>query len=117
MSNIMMTVLIFFIVYSLYLVGVVWNKKKLEHLNESPYVSFIIQKYQLDFSKINKKTFAHTICLTNSVIITITFFITDFISHYLFKFLVGFCLFIPLILLGYNRIGLYYQKKEVKKNV
>lgn len=117
MERLIVTIIVFLVIYFLYFITVLCNKKKLKEFEKSGQASFIIRKYELDIVKLEKKKFANTIALTNSLIISITFFVTDFIPNYLFKLLVGFILLIPLIILGYHWIGLYYKKKEVKKHV
>lgn len=117
MERILLSLMVFLVIYIFYFLTILKNKKKIKQIEKNGQGSFIIKKYQLDVSLLNKKSFAHSIILTNSVIITLTFFITDFISHYFIKFLVGFILIVPLILFGYHLIGIYYKKKEVKKHV
>ncbi len=115
MERIIVTIIVFLFLYLLYFFTVIRNKKKLEDIYKSGQASFIIKRYQLDVSKINKKVFAQTIALINSFIIAITFLITDFIANFILKFLIGFILLVPLILFSYHMIGIYYKKKEVKK--
>lgn len=117
MERLIVTLIVFIVIYLLYVFTVLMNQKKLKEFEKSGQGSFIIKKYDLELTKLDKKKFANMIALTNSLIISITFLITDFISNYIIKLLVGFVILIPLILLGYHFIGVYFKKKEVKKHV
>lgn len=86
----------------------------MKNFEKSGQASFIIKRYQLKISKLNKQKFARSIALVNSFIISITFLIIDFIPNYFLKLLVGFVLLVPLIILGYHFLGQHYKKKEVK---
>lgn len=114
MESFLFSLIVFIVIYLLYVITVLNNKKKLSEFEKSGQGAFIIKKYELDIAKLNKKKFANALALTNSFILALTFFITDFISNYFFKLLVGFVIFIPMIILGYYLIGIYFKKKEVK---
>lgn len=114
MERIVVTIIVFLFIYLLYAVTVIHNKNKIKIFEKSGQASFIIKKYKLTASKINMKNFARTIAITNSFIITLAFFITDFIENYFLKLFVGFVILVPTILLCYHMIGTFYKKKEGK---
>lgn len=114
MNSFVFSCIVFCFIYLLYEITVVHNSKKMSTFEKSGQASFIIKKYNLNIKKRNKKKFARMIAFTNSFILAFTFFITDLISNFILKLLVGFILLIPLILVGYSLIGKYYKKKEGK---
>ena len=114
MERIIVTFIVFFFIYLLYAITVIHNKKKIKEFEKSGQAAFIIKKYKLITSKINMKNFARIIALANSLIISFTFFITDFINNYILKLLVGFVILVPFIMLCYCLIGMFYKKKEGK---
>ena len=117
MERLIVTLVIFVLMYVLYLMTVIGNKKKMENFEKSGQAAFIIKRYCLDASKLDKKLFANLLAFTNSFILSITFFITDFLEDNILKWLTGFLILVPLIILGYHLIGIYFKKKEVKKHV
>lgn len=114
MERIIVTLIVFLFIYLLYAVTVIYNKNKIKNFEKSNQASFIIKKYKLDTSKINMKNFARILAITNSFILSLAFFITDFIENYILKLLIGFVILVPAIILCYHLIGVIYKKKEGK---
>lgn len=117
MDHIIVGIIVFVFIYLLYTITVINNKEKIKEFEKSGQASFIIKKYHLNTTKLNKKEFAHSIAIVNSFIISVTFLITDFLSNYILKLLVGFIVLVPLILIGYHFLGRFYKKKEVSTHV
>lgn len=115
MERCIMTGIVFLFIYLMYAITVIHNKTKIKNFDKSSQAAFIIKKYGLTIK--NNKNFARVIALANSAILSITFLITDFMDHYMLKFLVGFCILIPAIIGSYHIIGKVYQKKEGKNHV
>ncbi|MCI8544793.1 MAG: hypothetical protein HFH09_01015 [Bacilli bacterium] len=114
MERIIASIIVLVFIYLLYIVTVIHNKDKIKKFEKSGQAAFIIKKYKLTISKINMKNFARLIAFTNSFMIALVFFITDFIENYILKLLVGFIILLPTILLCYHLIGTFYKKKEGK---
>lgn len=114
MERIIASIIVLIFIYLLYAVTVIHNKNKIKEFEKSGQAAFIIKKYKLTISKINMKNFARLIAFTNSFMIALVFFITDFIENYILKLLVGFIILLPTILLCYHLIGIFYKKKEGK---
>lgn len=108
------TLIVFIVIYLLYLFTVLNNKEKIENFEQSGQGSFIIKKYQLNSSLLNKRKFARSIALANSFIIALTFFLTDFVQNFIVKLLIGFLILLPTIVIAYHFIGIFYKKKEGK---
>lgn len=106
----------FIIVYLVYLITVVLQKRKMEKFKKTGQIMFFIKKYNLDFNVIPVNKFANILSLANSFIMATTLTIVDFVDSFLLKMLVAFIIMIPLMLFVYSLIGKYI-KKEGKKNV
>ena len=107
----------FVIVYLVYSIFVVYRKKGFEKFKSSKQVIFFEKAYQLDFKKINLKSFAQALALTNAFIIAFTCTVIELFDNLIFKMLVGFVILVPLMLLMYKLLSIVYKKKEGKQNV
>lgn len=104
----------FIIVYLFYFVTVIMQKKKYEKFRSSNQVMFFVKKYKLNVKKLNISKFIKIISFTNSFIIALTFTIATLVDNYLLILLIGFITVIPLMLLSYHIVGLYFKKEENK---
>lgn len=107
----------FVIIYIIYLITVIFNKRKIKSFLTTNQAKFFINRYKLDIKKINVRKFANSIALANSFIISLTLIATELTKNYYLKILIGIIVLIPLILIIYHIIGVIYKKKEGNKNV
>ena len=115
MKELIVYLLTFLIVYLLYFFFVILKEKKLNSYKKSTEITFLKTKYKLDIEKIGINKLSHVCALSNVFIIANTLAIVHFIDNFLLKTVVGFIVLIPMILIVYNFIGKYYQKKYRKK--
>lgn len=101
----------FMIVYFIYLCLIILRKKKLKKYRNSTEIKYLIGRYHIDIEKANMKTLVHILALTNAFIISLTVTIVNFIPNLILKILAGFVLLILFILIIYDGIGKYFQKK------
>ena len=111
MKEIIFYIITMVILFLLYYMFVIRNKKRLEKFSNNTYVSYVIGVYKLDKEKINKKQLAMAIIMVNSFIIATTVFIIGFINNLILKFALGFIVLIPLQLFMYHIIGKIFQKR------
>ena len=114
MEFIIIFVVSFLVVYLLYVLTVITNKKNLEKFKTSNQVLLLVKKYNLKINDSNVKLVAHLIALANAFIIAFAITIVEFVSNFILKILVAFLVIVPLILILYNLIGKYMLKKESK---
>ncbi len=107
----------FLLIYVLYLITVIFNKKKIKNFYNTTQAKYFIYKYKLDTNKLNARGFANAIALSNSIMISLTLIATEITKNYYLKILVGIVTLVPLMLIIYSIIGNIYKKKEGKKNV
>ena len=107
----------FLIIFLLYAAIVIWRKKGFEKFKTSKQIIFFEKAYKIDFSKINVKSFAYSLSLTNAFIIAFTCTVIELFDNLIFKMLVGFVILLPLMLIMYKLLGNIYKKKEGKQNV
>ena len=116
MESIFIFIGTFIVVYLIYLVTVVLQKRKMEKYKKSSQIMFFVKKYNLDFNVIPVNKFANILSLANSFIMALTLTLADLVDNFLLKMLVALIIMIPLMLFIYSLIGKYI-KKEGKKNV
>lgn len=111
MEEIIFYVVSMFVLFLLYYIFVIRNKKRLQKFSKNTYVSYLVGVYKLDKDKINQKQLAMAVIMVNSFIIATTVFIIGFINNLILKFVLGFIVLIPLQLLMYHIIGKIFQKR------
>ena len=104
----------FIVVYLFYSLVLIFRKKGFEKFKTSKQLIYFKQAYKINPEKINLKSFAHSLALTNAFIIAITCTVIEIFDNLIFKLLVGFVMLVPLMLLMYKILGKVYKKKEGK---
>lgn len=112
MNDLLHSLIAFIIIYLFYVVFVINKKKKLEKLKNNVGVLYLINKYNLDLNKINLKVFAHSLALTNSFIISVTFFVISFFDNYYMKLLICIVVIVPVLYIMYMILGKMYGSKK-----
>lgn len=117
MKEVITFLIVFIIVYLLYLFLVILNKKRMNKYKDNNYVTFLVNKYNLDRDKLPIKKVANMISLANSFIISFTFAIVMMIDNIILKMFLALAIIIPLMLFMYHLIGKNLQKtyKKIKK--
>jgi len=114
MKEIIMFLLIFILVYLFYFIFVINKKKALKKLPNGKELTFLKYRYKLNYSKINIKSLAHKVALTNAFILSSTVTIISLIDNFILALLIALLVLIPLILICYHLIGTHYQKQGGK---
>lgn len=103
----------FVVIFLLYLIFVIFNRKKSNNILNTNQATIFIKLNKLDINSIDKKCFIRLLAISNSLVLSITFafifslFFDSFILNILFSFL----LLIILILVIYKIMGLFLRKK------
>ena len=99
------------LLFLLYYVFVICNKKRLQKFSKNTYVTYLVNVYKLDKEKIGIKTLALAVILINSFIIATTVFVVGFVNNLILKFILSFIVLIPLQLLMYHIVGKTFEKR------
>ncbi len=103
---------IYLVVYLFYLFFSVLKRKKFNVKKIPVELKLLIKKYRLDMSKINYRGIMNRIALVSSFDIAfVATFIFKFIESEVWSIIIGAIMIIPVILITFNFIGLYYVKK------
>lgn len=111
MQEIVFYLLTMVLIYLLYYLFVVKNKRRLKKFENNTYVNYLVGVYKLDRNKIPMKQMAKAVAMINSFIIATTILIISVISNLILKFVVGFIILIPLQILMYHIVGKVFQEK------
>ena len=103
---------IYLVIYLFYLFFSVLKRKKFNVKKIPVELKLLIKKYRLDMSKINYRGIMNRIALVSSFDIAfVATFIFKFIESEVWSIIIGAIMIIPVILITFNFIGLYYVKK------
>ena len=91
---------------------VILQKKKYEKFKNGNQVMYFVVKYNLDLNKVNMKEFTNILGLINAFIMATTFLVTFLVDNFILQLLIAFITLLPLMLLCYHMIGIFYIKKK-----
>ena len=111
MKEVIFYVITLAILFLLYYVFIIKNKRRLKKFSKNTYVNYLVGVYKLDRDKINMKDLAMAVSMVNSFIIATVAFIVGFIDNMILMLVLGFIVLIPLQLLMYHIIGKTFKKK------
>ena len=102
----------FVVVYLFYFFFQILRHKKINKNKVPVELLYLIKKYKLDIDKIKYTSVMNKIALVSAFDIAfIATFVMRFIKNVYLAIVLGGVLFIPLIMITYSFIGLYYKKK------
>ncbi len=107
----------FGILFLVYLIFVICNKKKVSKIFQLKEALILKSVFKLNFENRNKLLFAFVISIVNSLIYAISYTVLTLFKNVYIGFIVMIPTLIVLIVIFYGIIGIVYKKKEVKKNV
>ncbi len=106
----------FLIVYVLYYFTTLRGYKKNKKKRVPNEIQYLIVKYKLDMKKINKKSFCRIINIIASFDISLVVTVVAFFNNVYLELLIGLALIIPIIIITFSWIGIYYSKKGKTKD-
>lgn len=102
----------FLLVYGLYFFFQIFRHKEYDKEKVPVELVFLIKKYRLDMKKIKYQGIMNMIGLVSAFNIAFTStFVLAFIENIYIAILIGAVMLIPLILITFNFIGIFYKKK------
>ncbi len=114
MDNVYIGLGIMVVIYFLYFLIIINNKRRLnKYIKNSKETVLIRNRYKINFDKVNHKLVANLFAFTNSIIIGLTYAVVMVLNYnIILKLLIAFILFMFLIIVSYLNIGKYIKKKE-----
>ena len=112
MENFVLSLIVFVVIYLFYLIFFIIRPKKREKFKTNSYVKVLVNKYHVDINSINFTSLIHVIALSNSFIVSGSFYIMNLFSNMYVGFICAIVALIILEILMYKLIGFLYGKKE-----
>ena len=111
MNYVVLFLIVFIVVFLLYLITVIGNKRKLSKFPKSNQALILIKKYNLDINEKNVKKLAVKVALSNSFTVAAAITVTELVNNFFLKLLVAFLVMVPLIIINYHLVGKSMQKE------
>ena len=99
--------IVVFLIYYFFLIRKARRGKKVPS-----EVKFLIDHYKLDTKKFNYRRFLLSVGLVVSFDVSIVATFIPLIKGFLFQILFGFIFIIPVVVLSFYLLGIYYQRKQ-----
>ena len=115
MSNLYFSLGLLVVIYLLYVVIVIMNKKRLQKFKKSAEVQYLEYRFKIKVDDYDIKKLAHLMYFSNACMLSIIFYASTFISQIMFKFLIVLALVFALIIIVYGVIGTELKKGLFKK--
>ncbi len=103
-----MTFMLVFIIYELFIVRKAKKSKKKKKPIE---VNYLIAKYNFDLDKLNYKKLLNIISIVSAFDISLVVTIVSLLKNFYLQLLIGFVLIMLLIIVSYDVVGRIYKKK------
>lgn len=109
--------IVILILYEIFVVSKTKKRKKNNSLKKQPVeITYLINKYKLDMKKIDYNQLLQLTAITSSFDIALVVSIISLINNFYIEILVAILLIIPVIMISYHLVYLFYKKKGMIKN-
>lgn len=112
MTQVIIFIVSFLLVYLIYYFLVLRKEDKLEKFKKSTEITYLKKVYHIKVKKFDVKWLAKKVIIMNSFIISITALLATALDNMILMILLGFVVLFPAILLGYHILGKYLQQKQ-----
>lgn len=113
MNEIGSLILAFVVVYIIYLILVVFNKKARRKLKSGVESKFLKSVYKVNVEKISDKKYANIISINNSLIIAVAFYLSGLtFKNIIFQIIISFPILILCLMIVYTITGKCLKKYE-----
>lgn len=93
------------------------SKKKTDDMKLPVEINYLVFRYKLDLKKIVYARLLQVVAFVTSLDLSIVITIVSLINGTGPQLLIGFIILVPVIVISYHFIGLYYRKKGMIINV
>lgn len=101
----------FIFIYIIYRLFIVKNAKRRNSKKKPIEVRYLVNRYKLDLERINYKLLLQCISIVSSFDISLLLSISFIFDDYFYRIIFIMLLMIPIILLSYHIVGVYYIRK------
>lgn len=116
LEELVLFLLCFFLVLLVYEIFIVHKAKKKKE-KKPMEVKYLITKYNLNMKKVDYAQLLQIVALVSSFDISFIVSVVLILDSYLWQILAALILVLPVILVSYHFVGLFYRKKGMTKDV
>ena len=117
LEELVLFLLCFFLILLVYELFIVRKAKKNKGKKNSMEVIYLIYKYHLNMRKVDYPQLLQIVSLVSSFDIAFIVSVVIIVDSYLWQLLAALVLVLPVILVSYHLVGVFYRKKGMTKNV
>lgn len=111
-------VMAFLIVYVFYKVLIIKQAKRRNSKKRPAEINYLIYAYKIDIKKLNYQNLLNTISIVSAFDISLIVSIISLVGNmFLLQLVVAVIIVIPIFLISYHFVGIYYRKKGCIKDV
>lgn len=107
----------FFVVLVVYEVFIVRKAKKDKNKKKPMEVRYLITRYHLNMQKVDYPQLLQIVALVSSFDIALIVSLAMIVDSYLWQLLLVLILVLPVIIVSYHFVGIFYRKRGMTKNV
>lgn len=111
MEEFILFLMSFGVVYLVYQIFIIRKAKRRNSTKRPIEVTYLINKYHLDIKRINYKKLLQCISIVSSLDISLLVSIVFMFDNFIYQILLVILLVVPVILLSYHVVGIYYVRK------
>ena len=116
LEDLWLFLLCFFLVLIVYEIFIVRRAKAKKVKKQPIEVRYLITRYHLNMRKIDYPQLLQIVALVSSFDISFIVFVVAMLDSYLWQIVAVFVLVLPVIILSYHFVGVFYKKKGMTKD-
>ena len=116
LEELILFLLCFLLVLLVYEIFIVRKAKKNKSKKYPMEVKYLINRYHLNMRKVDYPQLLQIVSLVSSFDIAFIVSVVIIVDSYLWQLLAALVLVLPVILISYHLVGVFYRKKGMTKN-
>jgi len=111
MEELILFLMSFVVVYLVYQIFIIRKAKRRNSTKRPVEVTYLINKYHLDIKRIDYKKLLQCVSIVSSLDISLLVSIVLIFNNFIYQLLLVVLLVVPVILISYHVVGVYYVRK------
>ena len=116
LEELLLFLLCFFLVLIVYEIFIVRRAKTKKAKKQPVEVRYLIDRYHLNMKKVDYPQLLQIVALVSSFDISFIVSVIVILDSYLWQIVAVFVLVLPVIILSYHFVGMFYRKKGMTKD-
>lgn len=116
LEELLLFLLCFFLVLIVYEIFIVRRAKTKKAKKQPVEVRYLIARYHLNMKKVDYPQLLQIVALVSSFDISFIVSVVVILDSYLWQIVAVFVLVLPVIILSYHFVGMFYRKKGMTKD-